>query len=229
MSTYGKARINLHLRMYQPSGAALLSFCVLFTALACTPQTRLQVLAFAVKTAVEELSEQRVDTLEAFSAAAEARNEITRDPTLSFSSPKTQDFIDRWKTAESEVRALRRQYNDTLKEADFFFAYAEKKNALIRDSELRERTARAISNKKASFTTEALGSHSAITDLERTIEKGNDMIAALEIAGVLGSISKEVVELRALQERALGKTADIEKLINEGGGLLELELRAVES
>lgn len=205
----------------------MLSLVLLF-ATACDKKTRLQILALAVESASQEFSEQKLETANALSSADQARQEAVQEIQFTFSSPKTQRFIERWKDAEREVQQLRADFNEVLEKADFFFAYAEKKKETIRDSSLRSRSAERIAKKKEKFAVAATRTHAAIKELEGAVQEGNDFIAALEIAGVLGSVSGEIESLNAIQDRAVEKLPEMEALIDEGRGLVELEFSALE-
>lgn len=207
---------------------SVLALTVLMLFLGACDRTQLQILALAVESASQEFGEQRTETAKALSSAEEARDEAVHEVRFTFSSPKTQRFIDRWKDAEREVRELRNDFNEVIEKADFFFAYAEKKRDSIRDSSLKTRSERAIARKKEKFTAAASRTNAVIRDLEATVEEGKDFISALEIAGVLGSVSGEIESLDAIQERAVGKIPEMEALINEGKGLVEIEFSALE-
>jgi hypothetical protein len=98
----------------------------------------------------------------------------------------------------------------------------------IGDSTLKSRSENLISKKKESFIAAASKTHVVISELETTVEKGKDLISALEIAGALGSVSADAENLDALQGRAVDKIPEIQSLINEGKGLVEVEFSALE-
>lgn len=201
----------------------------LMASTACDRRTQLQVFAGAVEGAARALEEQKAETAESLSAAEQARKEALQRVQFSFTSPETQRFIDRWKQAEREVQQLRSDFNELLEKTDFFFAYAEKKMRAIRDSSLQSRSERAIAKKKSSFSAASGATHRAISELEETVARGNDLIAALEIAGVLGSVATEVENLGALQDRAIEKMPEMESLISEGKRLVEVEYSVLEA
>ncbi len=146
---------------------------------------------------------------------------------MKFTDKRTQKFIGRWKTSEEEVKALRQELNELVEKTDFSFAYCEKKLSTIDDSAIRARSATAVQEKKASFSAASVRTGRVIDDLEVTIARGNDVISGLEIAGVLNSVDEEVVALDRLNHRAREKLPELDGLINEGQGLLELELGAL--
>jgi predicted RNase H-like nuclease (RuvC/YqgF family) len=171
----------------------------------------------AVQAALEELSEQKAATADAFGEAREARKVAFSQPEFTFSSKKTQKFIDRWRDAADEV----------IEKADFLFAYAEKKQAAIRNSDLSTRAASGIEQRKSSFATAAKATDQVIRSLERTLEEGDDLISALEIAGVLGTLSSEVRELQGMHDRAVASLPELEALVREGEKLVDDEFSAL--
>jgi PAS domain-containing protein len=201
---------------------------LLLTSIACNRRTQLQIYALAIDSAAEKLGEQKSATVEALSEAQQARNEALHRVNFTFASPETERFIDRWKQAEQEVRELRDDFNQLLEKSDFFFAYAEKKMRTIGDTALKSRADILISRKKESFIASANEANAAILELEVTVEKGKDLISALEIAGVLGSVSADAGNLDMLQSRAVHKMSEVQSLVNQGKGLVEVEFSALE-
>lgn len=193
----------------------------------CSRRTQLQVFAYAVRTAVAEFQDQRSDVVHAFAEAGEAKKKATFQVQMKFSDERTQEFIDRWEEAEEEVRDLRKEFNTVIEKGDYFFAYCEKKLATIGNTDIRTRAATAIEEKKAAFSAAAVKTSGVIDHLEATIKHGNDVISGLEIAGVLNSLGDEITALGQLNDRALQKLPELDDLIKEGEGLMEVEFGAL--
>lgn len=210
---------------FSPTMAALTVLLLLLPG--CTRKTQLQVFAYAVQTAVNEFRGQRSDVLDAFAAAEEAKQKATFQVEMKFSDKRTQKFIDRWEDAEEEVESLRKEFNVVIEKGDFFFAYCEKKLATIGDTNIRTRAATAVAEKKEAFSAAAVKTDGVIDQLEATIKHGNDVISGLEIAGALNSLGDEIITLGELNDRALQTLPELDDLIKEGQGLMEIELGAL--
>ena len=191
----------------------------------CSGRTQSQVFAYAVTTAIQEFQAQKEDVREALDRAEDAKREI--EANMSFSDPRTQRFIDRWRQAEREVIRLRSAFDEVIKKTDFLFAYCEKKMRTIGNESIRNRAATAIARKKEGLTKTAKDTHEVINQLEATIREGNDVISGLEIAGALNSLGDEISTLGDLNTSAKQKLPELDALIKEGSSLLETEFGAL--
>lgn len=141
-----------------------------------------------------------------------------------FKSPETKQYISDARSRLEEVRKLKEEFKDLVKDTDFYFAYAYRKAYETKDKELRERYIRYINEKKREFVKLYRQVNSTILELERISFKLNDILNGLEIAGAMSIVAQKKEEMMFLQKKMLKKLEQIELMISKGYDLLNLEL-----
>jgi len=187
-------------------------------------QTQIEKFTGNLKKAIEAFEEQKEDTEEALKEAEEARMKALKQTIIKYTSSKTQNFIERWREADRETMNLRVRFNGVIKDADFLFAYCEKKSNIIKDRSLKSKMKGFIQKKKNGFASEVKKTHVALIALEEAIIKGNDVIISLEIVGSLKAVGDKFKDLGNIYRTATLKLPETETLIKEGRKLLESDL-----
>lgn len=182
---------------------------------------RLVVKAF--EQALIDLMAQRLVALATYNEASIARSFAQIKVDMKFQSPETQSFIEQWRKADRETQELRQQFNRTQKAAGDLIGFLNEKAGTIRDNSLRERSQKLIGKKKVEFDRSLAASDQAIAALESSILTGNDIITALEIAGVLGGFEGKLLSLQEQNEEMIAKMPDMELMIDQGMDLIDLE------
>jgi hypothetical protein len=144
-----------------------------------------------------------------------------------YANADTRTFITKWNEATKEIVSLREKFNNVIEASDFFFAYCEKKGLQIKDKTIKARVFAAIDAKKDSFADACRKSSKAITSLERSMQQGQDIISALEIAGALRGIQGKIRELDVLHDQATSKLPAIDQLVDEGLNILNAEFESL--
>ncbi len=216
---------------YTPTPQRSLTFAMLvlvalmaLTQAACTNRTPLQKLAFGLLSAVETLRDQKAVALNVLKVAQKARTNAQEEIEFTFTNRKTRVFISKWRDAEREVIELRQDFNQTIRAADFYFAYAEKKGQKIQHIELKKKMDQSIGTRKSAFSQAAVETNQALRVLEREIRFGNDLITALEIAGTLNTVDRQFDELDDLHQKTLDEMPKVSRLVEEGIRILQSEL-----
>jgi hypothetical protein len=206
-----------------PSAAvALLVVAAFVLACARVPSpAEMTVLTQAFKLSMDVYAQQKVAAQERFEEANRKRIAAIEN-NFKFKDPRTNEFIDGWKVAETDVHLLRERFDQTIKNADMLFAYTEKKAEQIQDSALQSRMFDVIKARKSTFLVGAQQSHNAISALEKLIVKGNDLIKAIEILGALNQVDAE--GFAKLITEADQRIIEIDALVREGNVLLNSEL-----
>ena len=83
----------------------------------------------------------------------------------------------------------------------------------------------AVEKKASSFAQSLKKTDQAIIVLETSIAKGTDIITAIKISGVLGTVSTQIIELDDLAKSAGSKFDVIDALVAEGMNILDIELQ----
>ena len=187
-------------------------------------QTQIEKFTGNLEKAIDAFKKQKEDTEEALKEAEEARIKALEQEIIKYSSSKTKSFIEKWREADQETMNLRVRFNDVIKDADFLFAYCEKKSNIIKDRSLRDKMKGFIRDKKSGFTSEVKKTHVALIALEEAIIRGNDVIISLEIVGSLKAVGEKFKDLGDIYKTATLKLPEIEALIKEGRKLLESDL-----
>jgi len=128
----------------------------------------------------KEREETKKILFEALTAYREAAGVLFK-----YSDPKTQEFIKKWITATEKVNKLKQTFKQLLQKSDELFSLLYKEAKKISDDNLRLQMLSLIRKKEFSFYDRAQNAVKSFLALNRIIQKGNDTIKAIKIAGVL--------------------------------------------
>lgn len=181
----------------------------------------MSVLASGVKLAMEMYQAQRDSGQKSFDEANRKRIAAIEN-NFKFNDPKTNEFIEKWKVAEVDVHLLRERFDQMIKSADLLFAYSEKKAEQIHDSGLQGRMFDVIKARKSAFLAGAMRSHNAIAAREKAVDKGNDIIKAIEIIGAINQVDAQ--NFASVLTEADQRAPEIDALVQEGNAILNSEL-----
>ena len=155
-----------------------------------------------------------------------AHNQLKKAERAKFkaSSSATQKFRSDWAAADSSVQQLRKKYNALVESADFHFTYIQKKIGTMSSQSMKTRLRGKLDEKRSRFVDVAKRSNKAIRALEGVIEKGSDIIKALDVIQALDAVSDDTIALNGLIDEANDLLPALDELVNVGNSILENEL-----
>ena len=109
-----------------------------------------------------------------------------------YSDPKTQAFIRKWMEATEKVNQLKQTFKQLLQKSDELFSLLYKEARKIQDDNLRLQMLSLIRKKEFNFYERAQNAVRSFLALNRIIQKGNDTIKAIKIAGALSYVDKNL-------------------------------------
>jgi hypothetical protein len=139
-------------------------------------------------------------------------------------SAETQAFRREWSSAEASVTQLREKYDEVVKHADFHFGFVEKKISSMSTAEIQDKLSSVVSEKRMRFVDAAKRSNSAIEALEKLVDRGNDIIKALDVINALDAVSDDSVALIGLMDDANSLMPALDELVTVGNSIVDIEL-----
>ena len=176
------------------------------------------------KDAIEDFTSQNKTVKDAYQDAINSQNEAKKVKYV-FQHEKTKNFISKWKTAETEIITLRKKFvvykNET---EDFVEALDEKLDSIKNDDALKDKMQKYSKTKAQKLAQNILKIESNINKLDTSIEKGNNLIIALETVSSFNQLSKDIEDFDILLNTSNQIFSDMDNLLKEGITVLDSEL-----
>jgi dsDNA-binding SOS-regulon protein len=170
------------------------------------------------KESLQKFNENVKDTKTVLNEAFQKYKEA-KDVLFKYQDERTKQFIEEWQKANKKAEDLIDSYNNLLKTADNFFSILKKEAAKIKDEKLRTKIYALIEKKEDEFYKKADEARQSIKRILVIIQKGNDIIKAIEIAGALKNADLLLEEDNLINE--MNRTfATLSQLTKEGETLI---------
>ena len=176
------------------------------------------------KDAINDFTEQKDTVRTSYNEAIEAQSEAKKVQ-YSFKHEKTKLFITKWKDTEDEVSLLKEKFEVYEEKTELFIDQLDDNLDRIKDDEKLKDRIKEFSQKKARI----MGSNikkirQNIVQLDESIQKGNNLIIALETISSFNLLSEDIKSFDKLLDNSSKIFTDIDKLVDEGVTVLNDEL-----
>jgi len=177
------------------------------------------------KDAIKDFTQQKDTVKSAYNEAIEAQTEAKKVKYL-FNDSKTKLFVDKWKKAELEVVTLREKLDVYEEETENFVDQLDDNLDRIKNDEALKDKMREYSKTKAKkLASNIILIEKNLKELERSIEKGNNLIVALETVSSFNQLAEDAQEFDSVLNTSNKIFTDIDKLVKEGSLALDEELK----
>jgi hypothetical protein len=171
------------------------------------------------KNSLITFEKEKEETKEEVQKALKAYEEA-KDVLFKYQDKRTQDFIKRWKRAESKVNDLIDAYNNLIRKANNFFEVLYNEAEKIKDERLRSQVIAFINERKEQFYAKAERAKEGIIRLRNLMQKGDDLIKAIEIAGALKYSEIGSYNFNDFQYQLDRSFTELNSLIEEGKSIV---------
>ena len=177
------------------------------------------------KDAINDFSQQKDTVKSTYNDAIEAQSEAKKVNYV-FKNEKTKMFVTKWKKAEKEVITLQEKFETYEEETENFIDQLDNNLEKIKNDEaLKERMKKYAKAKAKKMATNIIKIEKNIKVLEKSIQKGNNLIVALETVSSFNQLDKDVREFDIVLNTSNKIFKDIDNLIDEGITVLDEELK----
>jgi len=177
------------------------------------------------KEAITDFSEQKDTVKSAYNDAIEAQSEAKKVKYV-FKNEKTKQFVTKWKKAENEVVTLKEKFEVYQEETENFIDQLDDNLDKIKNDEaLKDKMKKYAQEKAKKMATNIIKIEKNIDVLEDSIQKGNNLIVALETVSSFNQLAEDVKEFDLVLNTSNKIFTDIDKLVNEGITVLDEELK----
>jgi chromosome segregation ATPase len=177
------------------------------------------------KDAIEDFTEQKNSVKDAYKEAINSQQEAKKIK-YNFKHEKTKLFIEKWKNAEGEITTLKEKFINYKEETENFVDALDDKLDEIKNDEALKTKMQDYSKEKArKLAKNIIQIEKNITQLEKSIEKGNNLIIALETVSSFNQLSKDVKDFDILLHTSNQIFTDMDALVKEGFSVLDSELK----
>jgi len=178
-----------------------------------------------LKKAIQKFAKQKDTVKSAYNEAIEAQNQA-KEINYVFKNEKTKDFIKKWKIVEKEATELRKKYEVYKNKTENFIDGLDDKLSEIKNDATLKKKMKEYSKEKAKVMAQnILKIDSNIDSLETSIQKGNNLIIALETVSSFNELAQDVNDFDVLLKGSGKIFSDIDSLISEGMTVLDQELQ----
>lgn len=176
------------------------------------------------KEAIQDFTEQKDTVRTSYNEAIDAQNEAKKVQ-YSFKHEKTKLFIEKWKDTESEILVLKEKFEIYEEKTESFIDQLDENLDRIKNDEKLKDRIKVFSQKKARI----MGSNikkirKNIAQLDLSIQKGNNLIIALETISSFNLLADDIKSFDKLLNNSSKIFTDIDKLVDEGITVLNDEL-----
>jgi DNA repair ATPase RecN len=171
------------------------------------------------KESLIKFEQESNETKKEVQKALEAYNEA-KDVLFKYQDQRTQRFIKEWRRAEDKVKKLIKSYNELVEKANNFFKVLYDEAEKIHDPKLRSQVVALINERKKLFYEKAMRAKSGIEQLVVLMQKGDDLIKAIEIAGALKYSEIGKYDFEEFNYRLNQSFEELNSLIQEGKSIL---------
>lgn len=177
------------------------------------------------KDAIKDFTEQKDTVKSTYNDAIKAQEEA-KEIKYVFNDPKTKEFVNKWKNAEKEVVTLREKFEVYEEQTENFVDQLDDNLDKIKNDESLKDRMREYSKEKAKkLASNIIKIEKNIKQLESSIQKGNNLIVALETVSSFNQLSSDVKEFDIVLNSSNKIFKDIDTLLKEGKNVLEEELK----
>lgn len=177
------------------------------------------------KDAIKDFTEQKDTVKKTYNEAIKAQDEAKKVKYV-FNNEKTKDFIHKWKKTEKEVVILREKFNVYKEETENFVDKLDDNLDKIKNDDALKEKMREYSKEKAKkLAYNIVQIDKNIKELETSVQKGNNLIVALETVSSFNQLSQDSKEFDIVLNSSNKIFKDIDKLVKEGNVVLDNELK----
>jgi len=176
------------------------------------------------KDAIKDFTKQKDTVRKSYDEAIDAQNEAKKVQYL-FKHEKTKLFITKWKDTENEITVLKDKFEVYEEQTEIFIDQLDENLDKIKnDDKLKDRI-KTFSQKKARIMGENIKKiRKNIAQLDVSIQKGNNLIVALETISSFNLLAEDIKSFDKLLNNSSKIFTDIDKLVDEGITVLNDEL-----
>ena len=177
------------------------------------------------KNAIEDFSKQKETVKDVYKEALDAQSEA-KVVKYVFKDSKTQLFVTKWNDAEREVETLREKFDSYQSNTENFLDGLENNlDKIENDPKLKNRM-KEYSNKKAIKMANNINKiEKNLKLLEHSIQKGNNLIVALETVSSFNELTQDIEEFDSILDSSNKIFTNIDSLISDGITALDIELQ----
>lgn len=177
------------------------------------------------KEAINDFTAQKDTVKSAYNDAIDAQAEAKKVQ-YTFKNEKTKLFVEKWKKAEREVVSLRDKFDIYQEETENFVDQLDDNLDKIKnDAALKEKMKKYSQEKAKKMAANIIKIEKNIKQLELSIQKGNNLIVALETVSSFNQLAEDVKEFDIVLNTSNQIFKDIDDLVNEGITVLDEELK----
>ncbi len=199
---------------------------LLLVQIGCATQTSGNALAARFNQAIQGLETQQRETVSVIQQATEAQDAIVLQTEYRFEQQETIDFIQKWEQANLQVNRLRQSLAELNQSYRPMLQQLRLRAEAINDPYIRQETIAYLADTEQAYEVQAQEAARCIEELEATIRLGNDIVEALRIIGSARFIRIKMEELKRVCEDSMEGLEQVNRLVNQGRDLLDVELRA---
>ncbi len=172
------------------------------------------------KDLLEKFNREREETKKVLYEALKSYR-LAADELFKYSSPQTQEFIKRWREAEKKVNQLKETFKTLLQKSDRLFSLLYEEAKSIKDDTLRLNMISLIRKREFIFYDHAQRAIRSFYALNDILQKGEDTIKAIKIAGALQYVDKNLyTQIDILKSDADKVFKQLSTLSEEGNQIL---------
>lgn len=176
------------------------------------------------KEAIQDFTQQKDTVRKSYNEAIEAQSEAKKVQYV-FKHEKTKLFITKWKETEGEISLLKEKFEVYEEKTELFIDQLDENLDRIKDDENLKDRIKTFSQKKARIMgTNIKKIRKNIAQLDVSIQKGNNLIIALETISSFNLLADDIKSFDKLLNNSSKIFTDIDKLVNEGITVLNDEL-----
>lgn len=177
------------------------------------------------KDAINDFTQQKDTVKNTYQDAIDAQAEAKKVNYV-FKNEKTKEFVRKWKDAQREVDTLKEKFEVYKDETENFVDHLDENLDKIKnDDTLKERMKEYSKDKALKMAQNIVKIEKNITKLDLSIQKGNNLIVALETVSSFNSLASDVKEFDALLSDSSDIFVEIDSLVEEGVKVLDEELK----
>ena len=176
------------------------------------------------KDAIKDFTEQKDTVRKSYDEAIDAQNEAKKVQ-YSFKHEKTKLFITKWKDTENEISVLKEKFEVYEEKTELFIDQLDENLDRIKDDDTLKDRIKEFSQKKARIMGANIKKiRKNIAQLDVSIQKGNNLIVALETISSFNLLAEDIKSFDKLLNNSSKIFTDIDKLVDEGITVLNDEL-----
>jgi uncharacterized membrane-anchored protein YhcB (DUF1043 family) len=177
------------------------------------------------KDAINDFTQQKDTVKNTYQDAIDAQAEAKKVNYV-FKNEKTKEFVRKWKDAQREVDTLKEKFEVYKDETENFVDHLDENLDKIKnDDTLKERMKEYSKDKALKMAQNIVKIEKNIAKLDLSIQKGNNLIVALETVSSFNSLASDVKEFDALLSDSSDIFVEIDSLVEEGVKVLDEELK----